>query len=158
MPSLNRCLLMGFCTKTPELKTTPKGTSVAEMDIAINRVWKDDNGEKKEDTTFVSITAWGRTAEIISQYVTKGKPVFVEGRLQLDAWNDKETGQKRSRLRVVAENIQLLGSKENGGSNEYDQRPRAEQPRPQRRDTPPPVKRPMTGDPELDAEPDEIPF
>ena len=109
--NLNKVMIAGNLTRDPELRYTPKGTAVAELGLAINRVFSDDQGVKKEDATFVDVTLWGRTAEIAQQYLHKGSPVFIEGRLQLDTWEDKESGQKRSRLRVVGENMQLLGSK-----------------------------------------------
>ena len=117
MASLNRVLLIGNCTRDPDQRFTPKGTAVTEIGLAINRVFKGENDEKKEEVTFVDVTLWGRQAEIAAQYLKKGKPVFIEGRLQLDSWDDKQTGQKRSRLRVVAESIQLLGSRQEGESS-----------------------------------------
>ena|SRR6516165_5844549 len=109
--NLNKVMIAGNLTRDPELRYTPKGTAVAELGLAINRVFSDDQGVKKEDATFVDVTLWGRTAEIARQYLHKGSPVFIEGRLQLDTWEGKESGQKRSRLRVVGENMHLLGSK-----------------------------------------------
>ncbi len=111
MPSLNRVLLIGNLTRDPEIRYTPKGTTLADIGLAINRIWKNDEGEKQEDTTFVDVTLWGKLAEVAEKYLKKGEPVLVEGRLQLDSWDDKQTGQKRSRLRVVAENLQMLGSR-----------------------------------------------
>ena len=85
------------------------------MSLAINRYIQTEGGEKKEEVTFVDVTLWARLAEISGEYLKKGKPVFIEGRLQLDTWDDKQTGQKRSRLRVIAESMQLLGARDNGG-------------------------------------------
>lgn len=102
-------MIMGHVTRDIELRYTPKGTAVADISLAINRKTED-----KEETTFVDVTLWGRTAEVAHQYSGKGKPLFVEGRLQTDTWDDKETGKKRSKLKVVAENIQLLGSSQKG--------------------------------------------
>src|SRR6202044_1064226 len=117
MANLNRVLLIGNLTRDPEVRYTPKGTAVTEIGLAVNRVYSGEAGEKKEETTFVDVTLWARQAEIAGQYLKKGRPVFIEGRLQLDTWDDKQTGQKRSRMRVVAENLQLLGSRpENEGS------------------------------------------
>lgn len=119
MANLNKILLIGNLTRDPELRHTPKGTAVAELSLAINRVWYDDNKQKQEDATFVEVTLWGRTAEVAQQYLTKGSPCFIEGRLTLDTWDDKETGKKRSKLKVVGESLQLLGSKTtttNGGN------------------------------------------
>jgi single-strand DNA-binding protein len=111
MANLNRCFLMGRLTRNPEVTYTPKGTAVASMGVALNRIYKDDNGEKKEETTFIEVTAWSRQAEIATQYLKRGSSVFIEGRLQTSSWTDKQTGQKRTKLSVVAENLQLLGSK-----------------------------------------------
>ncbi|MBK1856527.1 single-stranded DNA-binding protein [Verrucomicrobiaceae bacterium 5K15] len=115
MASFNKVTLMGNVTRDIELRYTPKGTAVADIGLAMSRVRNGENGERIEETTFVDITLWGRTAEIAHQYSGKGKPLFVEGRLQLDTWDDKETGKKRSKLKVVGENIQLLGSPGGGG-------------------------------------------
>jgi single-strand DNA-binding protein len=114
MANLNRVLLIGNLTRDPEVRYTPKGTAVAELGIAINRIYSGEDGEKKEETTFVDVTLWARQAEVAGQYLKKGRPVFIEGRLQLDIWDDKQSGQKRSRLRVVGENIQLLGARQEG--------------------------------------------
>jgi single-strand DNA-binding protein len=151
MANLNRVLLIGNLTRDPDLRYTPKGTAVTEIGLAVNRVYTGEDGERKEETTFVDVTLWARLAEIAGQYLKKGRPVFVEGRLQLDTWDDKQTGQKRSKLRVVAENIQLLGARQEG---EVPTSP------PPRRSgaTPPPPTRPEPRDPDLDAEPDDIPF
>jgi single-strand DNA-binding protein len=117
MASLNKVHLIGNLTRDPEVKFTPKGVAVAEIGLAINRTHMTDRGEKREETTFINLTAWGRTAELARQYLAKGRQVFVEGRLQLDMWEDKQTGQKRSKLRVVAEAIQFLGARTEGSSS-----------------------------------------
>ena len=101
---------MGNVTRDIELRYTPKGTAVADIGLAVNRVRTSDGGERIEETTFVDVTLWGRTAEVAHQYSGKGKPLFVEGRLHMDSWDDKATGQKRSKLKVVADNIQLMGA------------------------------------------------
>jgi single-strand DNA-binding protein len=111
MPNLNRVFLIGNCTRDPEVRYTPKGAQVCELGLAINRVFTDEQGTKKEEVTFVDVTLWGRTAEIASQYLRKGSPVFIEGRLQLDSWEDRQSGQKRSKLRVVGESLQLPGDR-----------------------------------------------
>jgi single-strand DNA-binding protein len=155
MANLNRVLLIGNLTRDPELRYTPKGTPVTEIGLAVNRIFSGEDGEKKEETTFVDVTLWARQAEIAGQYLKKGRPVFIEGRLQLDTWDDKQTGQKRSRLRVVAENLQLLGSRQD---SEGSSSPSSSGP-PRRNPTtsaPPPRQEPR--DPDLDAEPDDIPF
>ncbi len=113
--SYNKVMLLGNCTRDPEVKYTPKGSAVTDLGLAVNRVYTTDSGEKREEVTFVDVTMWGRQAEVAGEYLKKGRPVFIEGRLQLDTWDDKQTGQKRSKLRVVCENFQLLGSREGGG-------------------------------------------
>jgi single-strand DNA-binding protein len=114
--NLNRVMIAGHLTRDPEVRFTPKGTQVCELGLATNRVWSDQNGVKQEETTFVDVTLWGRTAEIAGQYLRKGSPVFIEGRLQLDTWEDKQAGQKRSKLRIVGENLQLLGDRRESAS------------------------------------------
>jgi single-strand DNA-binding protein len=151
MANLNRVLLIGNLTRDPEVRYTPKGTAVADIGIAVNRIYSGDDGEKKEEVTFIDVTLWARQAEIAQEYLKKGRQVFIEGRLQLDTWDDKQTGQKRSRLRVVAENMQMLGSR---GESETGSSPMGSQ----RRATPPPPQRQTPKDPDLDAEPDDIPF
>jgi single-strand DNA-binding protein len=153
MANLNRVLLIGNLTRDPEVRYTPKGTAVTDIGMAINRVFTSEDGERREEVTYVDVVLWARLAEIAGQYLKKGRPVFIEGRLQLDTWDDKQTGQKRSRMRVVAENLQLLGSRESEGGPTG----------------PAPARRPATGatqspsasqprDPDLDVEPDDIPF
>jgi single-strand DNA-binding protein len=115
MANLNKVMLIGNLTRDPELRHTPKGTAVSEISMAINRVWNNDQGQKQEETTFVEVTLWGRQAELAQQYLTKGRPVYIEGRLNLDTWDDKETGKKRSKLRVIGENMQFLSSGTSAG-------------------------------------------
>ena len=117
MANLNKVLLMGNLTRDPEVRYTPKGTAVAELGIAVNRVYSGENGEKREEVTFVDVTVWGRTAENVGEYLKKGRPVFIEGRLQLDSWEDKQSGQKRNKLKVVADNVQFLGSPRGGSGS-----------------------------------------
>ncbi len=115
MANLNKVMLIGNLTRDPELRHTPKGTAVAEISLAINRVWNNEQGQKQEDTTFVEVTLWGRQAELAQQYLTKGRPVYIEGRLSLDTWDDKETGKKRSKLKVIGETLQFLSSGQQSG-------------------------------------------
>ena len=117
MASLNKVLLIGNLTRDPELRYTPSGTAVADLSLAVNRRYTTASGEKKEDTCFVDVTLWARRAEVASQYLKKGSPVFVEGRLHLDKWENNE-GQKRSKLKIVAENFQFVGS--SSGSKEKE--------------------------------------
>src|SRR3982751_4776829 len=118
MASFNKVILLGNLTRDPEVRYTPKGTAVTELGMAVNRVYTAENGEKREETTFVDVTLWGRTAEIAGEYLKKGRPVFIEGRLQLDTWDDKQSGQKRSKLKVVGEGLQLLGGRPGGGGGD----------------------------------------
>src|SRR5271155_4488287 len=115
MASLNKVKIIGNLNRDPEIKYTPKGTAIADIGLAVNRNYTTESGEKREEVTFIDVTLWGRVAEIVGEYCKKGRPLFVEGRLQLDQWDDKQTGQKRSKLKVVGENIQLLGGREGGG-------------------------------------------
>ena len=108
MANLNKVFLMGNLTADPELRYTPKGTAVTDIRLAINRYYAGDNSERQEETTFVDVTLWNRQAEVAGNYLSKGRGVFVEGRLQLDSWEDKASGQKRTKLRVIGENIQLF--------------------------------------------------
>lgn len=144
MANLNKVMLIGNCTRDPEVKYLPKGTAVAEFGLAVNRSYTTESGEKREECTFVDIELFGRLAEIAGEYLKKGRPVFIEGRLKLDTWDDKQTGQKRSKMRVVAEGLQLLGGKD-GDSKPAEKpasRPAAQPPKPK--------------DPDLDS--DEPPF
>ena len=115
MASFNKVILLGNLTRDPEVRYTPKGTAVTELGMAVNRVYTAENGEKREEATFVDVTLWGRTAEIAGEYLKKGRPVFIEGRLQLDTWDDKQSGQKRSKLKVVGEGLQFIGSRPGAG-------------------------------------------
>lgn len=113
MSSLNRVLLIGNLTRDPEIRTVSTGANVCDLGLAMNRSWTDPEGQKHEEVTFVDVTLWGKNAENAAKYLAKGRPVFVEGRLQFDTWKDAQTGQDRSRLRVVGERIQFLGSAPN---------------------------------------------
>jgi single-strand DNA-binding protein len=117
MASLNRVMLIGNLTRDPEVRYTPKGSAVADLAIAVNRNYTAESGEKREEVTYVDIVLWAKLAELAGQYLKKGRPVFIEGRLQMDQWEDKQTGQKRSRLRVVGENMQFLDSRRDSGNN-----------------------------------------
>lgn len=116
MASFNRVILMGNLTRDPQVRYTPGGTAVAEIGLAVNRQWFDkQTNTRKEDVTFVDVTLWGRTAEIAGEYLGKGRQVLIEGRLQTDSWDDKETGQKRSKLKVVCEQMTMVGGRGEGG-------------------------------------------
>jgi single-strand DNA-binding protein len=116
MASFNRVILAGNLTRDPELRYTPKGTAIARLGIACNRKWKSETGELREEVTFVDVDAFGKQAETIGQYLKKGRPILIEGRLRLDQWEDKQSGQKKSKLGVVLESFQFLDS--GGGRGE----------------------------------------
>ena len=150
MASLNKVILIGNLTRDPEVRYTPKGSAVADIALAVNRVYTADNGEKREEVTYVDIVLWARLAELAGQYLHKGRPVFIEGRLQLDSWDDKTTGQKRSRLRVVGESMQFLGGpREGGGAEEHGSEGGAPPPQ---RSAARPAARPAAGAPRAQAQ------
>ena len=136
MASLNKVMLIGNLTRDPEVKYTPKGTAIAQLGLAVNRVYTTQAGEKKEEVTFIDVELWERLAELAEKYLRKGRPVFIEGRLLLDTWDDKQTGQKRSKLKVRGEVMQFLGGRDDapggggGGSDEEGGAPRRSSPRP----------------------------
>ena len=158
MASFNKVILLGNLTRDPEIRYTPKGSAVCDLGIAVNRQYTLENGERREEVTYVDVVLWARLAEIAAEYLKKGRPVFIEGRLQLDTWDDKQSGQKRSKLRVIGETMQMLGSRTGtaaaggGGGAAGDA---GDEDRPARAATPPP--RPAAS---AAAEPDddEIPF
>jgi len=150
MASFNKVILLGNLTRDPEIRYTPKGSAVCDLGIAVNRQYTLENGERREEVTYVDVVLWARLAEIAAEYLKKGRPVFIEGRLQLDTWDDKQSGQKRSKLRVIGENMQMLGSRQGGGGAES-----GDNDRPARATTPPP-KAAATASAEPDD--DEIPF
>lgn len=119
MASLNKTLLIGNLTRDVQVRFTPGGTATAELGLAVNRTWFDKQAnQRREEVTFVDVVLWGKDAENAGEYLAKGRSVFIEGRLQLDSWDDKQTGQKRSKLRVVCESIQYLGAKPDGGQRQ----------------------------------------
>jgi single-strand DNA-binding protein len=122
MASFNKVIIAGNLTRDPELRYTPKGMAVAKLSLAMNRKWKSETGEMKEEVTYVEVDAFGKQAETIGQYLKKGRPLLVEGRLRLDQWEDKQTQQKRSKLGVVLESFQFLDS---GGRGEGSSAPSA---------------------------------
>lgn len=123
MPNLNQCNLIGHVTRPVELRYTPKGTAVAAVGIAINREWKSEAGEKKSEVVFIEVTAWARLAEVCNEFLHKGDPVFFSGRLDMEQWVDKSTQQKRSKLRVIAEQMQLLGAKSAPTESQHEEEP-----------------------------------
>jgi single-strand DNA-binding protein len=155
MASFNKVILVGNLTRDPELRYTPKGTAIAKIGLAVNRVWTNEAGEKKEEVTFVDVDVFGRTAENVGQYMRKGRPILVEGRLRLDQWDDKQTGQKKSKLGVVAETVQFLGSApgSEGGAPSAPSAPRVARPAA----APASAPAPEAGDSETPHD-DDVPF
>lgn len=151
MASFNKVIILGNLTRDPEIKYTPKGTAIADFGLAVNRHYTTESGEKREEVTFIDITLWGRTAEIVGEYCHKGDPLHVEGRLQLDQWDDKATGQKRQKLKVIGDNIQLLNRAPAKDREDPRDHAKQRQPTPASRPKPP-------ADPDLDAPDDDIPF
>ena len=153
MANVNKVILIGNVTRDPEVKFTPKGSAVTDVGLAINRNYTLDNGEKREETIFVDVELWGRLAEIAGEYAKKGRPIYIEGRLRMDTWEDKTSGQKRSRMKVVGENLQLLGGRPPGGGGGGEEEGHHES-RPQRTARPaPPQQPPRSSEPD-----DDIPF
>jgi single-strand DNA-binding protein len=111
MANFNKVIIAGNLTRDPELRYTPKGMAVVKMNIALNHTWKTETGEKKEDVSYVDVDVWGRQAEVIAQYMRKGRPLLVEGRLKQDTWEDKNTHQKQYKLKVVLESFSFIDSK-----------------------------------------------
>jgi single-strand DNA-binding protein len=151
MANFNRVILMGNLTRDPELRYTPKGTAIARLGLAVNRRWKSETGEMKEEVTFVDVDAFGKTAETIAQYMKKGRPILMEGRLRYETWDDKQTNQKRSKLGVVLESFSFVDSNRAEGGGEAP-RPRAAAPA---------AASAPAGEPEPDVPPheqDDVPF
>jgi single-strand DNA-binding protein len=187
MANLNKVFLIGNLTRDPELRYTPQGSAICELGLAVNRQYTTNDGVKKDEVCFVDITAWGRQAETCNRFVKKGSQIFVEGRLKLDSWQDKETGKNRSKLNVVAERIQFLsgtgaGKHSDDGQDEQQQpyqKPASQAPRQEYSKPPqqaqrvpvqqqaPPMQQQQAQNPppppeeifEVDSEPDDdIPF
>jgi len=157
MANFNKVYLIGNLTRDPELRVTPKGTAICQFGLAVNRQFKDESGSVRDETTFVDIEAWGRQGETISKFCTKGRPLFVEGRLKFDQWDDKTSGQKRNKLKVVLEGFQFLGGRndpasegEHGGSDGGDQSPERNSP---------PARNPGRSAPQVsDGVDEDVPF
>jgi single-strand DNA-binding protein len=153
MASFNKVIVAGNLTRDPELRYTPKGTAVAKIGLAVNRTWKSETGEMKEEVSFIDVEAWGRQAEVISQYMRKGRPLLIEGRLKMDTWEDKNTHQKQSKLKVVLESFSFIDSNRAEGTAP----PSGEAPR---RPPSPAAPGPKPASPENEApvEEDDVPF
>jgi len=153
MANVNKVILIGNVTRDPEVKFTSKGSAVTDIGLAINRNYTLDNGEKREETTFVDVELWGRLAEIAGEYAKKGRPLYIEGRLRMDTWEDKASGQKRSRMKVVGENLQLLGGRPEGGGRPVGGGDHESHEAPAPRRTAPPSRPAPSSEPD-----DDIPF
>jgi single-strand DNA-binding protein len=154
MANFNKVILAGNLTRDPELRYTPKGTAIAKLGMAINRTWKTESGETKEEVTFVDVDAFGRQAEVIGQYFKKGKAILVEGRLKLDTWEDKNTHQKVSKLKVSLESFSFLDSNRGeGGGGAPSESFRSRQP-----SAPAAAGQPSGPDDMAAASEDEVPF
>lgn len=165
MANFNKVILLGNLTRDPQLRYLPNQTPVADFGVAVNRRWRGPNGEDREEVTFVDCTAWAKQAEVINQYVRKGSPIFIEGRLKYDTWEDKQGGGKRSRLTVVVENFQFIGSRGDapqgvappeGGEDHRPQRPMQQRGRPAPAAPPPVGPPPVSDEPQFKEE--DIPF
>jgi single-strand DNA-binding protein len=113
----NKVILMGNLTRDPETRTTPNGQNVTNFSIAVNRTWKGADGAQQEQVSYINCVAWGKPGEVIAQYLTKGNPILVSGRLDQRSWDDKETGQKRSVVEVVVEDFNFVGGGRGGEDN-----------------------------------------
>lgn len=144
-------MVIGNITRDIELKYIPSGSAVCQFSVAVNRTWNNKAGEKQEETTFLDVEAWEKQAQVIAQYCKKGSSIYVEGRLKSEQWDDKATGQKRSKLKIHLEQFQFIGGKQEAGENPQAEKPKA---------APARKPKPTDPDPELDVAPDEdqIPF
>ena len=155
MAYLNKVFLIGNLTRDPEIRVTPTGTSVCQFGIAVNRTFAGENGAKREEVTFLDVEAWQKYAELVAKYLTKGSSCMIEGRLKLETWDDKTSGQKRSRIKVVLENVQFLGGKRDGEKQGGQYEQERHEPQSEPRFTPPP-SRPQA--PSNSAMDEDVPF
>jgi single-strand DNA-binding protein len=153
MASFNKVILAGNLTRDPELRYTPKGSAIAEFALAVSRTWKTESGETKEEVNFIDIEAWGRQGEVIAQYMRKGRPFLVEGRLKQDTWEDKDTHKKRSKLKVVLESFSFIDSKGTEAGPAPADAPRRPAPA-----SPSKTSAPAEGGDAAAAEEDDVPF
>ncbi len=153
MASFNKVILAGNLTRDPELRYTPRGTAVAKLGLAVNRTFKTESGESKDEVAFIDVEAFGRQAEVLSQYLRKGRPILMEGRLRYDTWDDKQSGAKRSKLSVVLESFTFLDSGKAEGQPADPPAARTAPPAPQ---APPPAANHEADGPTV--EDDDVPF
>lgn len=163
MAYLNKVFLIGNLTRDPELRVTPKGTAICQFGLAVNRQYKDESGATRDETAFIDIDAWGKQGELCSKYLQKGSLAFIEGRLRFDSWEDKQSGQKRNKLKVVLDNVQFLsrgggGGASAGGGGEAAGAAEGGDDAPAERNVPPPRDAPKPapgGQPHVE---DDVPF
>src|SRR6185503_15614486 len=158
MASFNKVMLMGNLTRDPQLKYLPSQTAVAEFGVACNRKFRTQSGEDREEVTFVDCTAFAKQAELINQYFQKGKPIFIEGRLKYDSWDDKQGGGKRSKLTVVIENFQFIGGRDGGGGGGNHEAGAAEESQQRGGQRPPPARGPQNRSAPAPRQQGEAPF
>lgn len=154
MANFNKVIIAGNLTRDPEVRYTPRGTAIARLSVALNRSYKTETGETREEVSYVDVDAFGRQAEVIAQYFRKGRPILIEGRLRQDRWEDKNTGQKQSKLLVVLESFSFLDSRGGGADAGADVAP------PARGSTPSRPAAPAAGGPEEEPpiDDDDVPF
>jgi single-strand DNA-binding protein len=156
MANFNKVIIAGNLTRDPELRYTPKGTAIAQFTLALNRKWKTETGEMKEEVSFIDVDAFGRQAEVIGQYLRKGKPFLVEGRLKQDTWEDKNTKQKQSKIKVVLESFSFIDSNRGEGEGSVPAAPRPPRPAATAAAPSAPAPEPVEGD--APPESDDVPF
>ena len=163
MAYLNKVFLIGNLTRNPELRVTPKGTAICSFSLAVNRTYRDEGGNAREEVTYVDIEAWGKQAELCSKYLAKGSPCMVEGRLRLDSWEDKQSGAKRSKLKIVLDNVQFLSRAPSGAQEGQEQQEGEHSAPPARREPSAAAPAPRTPPPQRQLPPpppleDDVPF
>ena len=154
--SFNKVILHGNLTRDPELRYTPGGSAVAAFGVAVNRKWKGEDGQDHEEVTFVDVECWAKRAEVVAQYFRKGSQILVEGRLKLDQWEDKNTGDKRSKLKVVMESFSFVGTRDGGGDSGGERRQPPQ--RGQRSAENPQSDAPQGGEVPADPVEEDVPF
>lgn len=161
MPSYSKAIILGNLTRDPELRVTPKGTAICQFTLAVNRDWKDESGQKREKVSFIDCEAWNKTAETIAKYCAKGRALLVDGRIEQDTWDDKQTGQKRSKLKIVVESFTFVGSgqREGGaGGSDSGEDPGAYVPPAGERQSNPPGRPGGAPAPRNDIHDEDVPF
>ncbi len=158
MASFNKVILVGNLTRDPELRYTPKGTAVTRITLAVNRTWKSETGESKEEVSFVDVDAWARQAEVIAQYMKKGRPFLVEGHLKQDTWEDKNTHQKQSKLKVILESFAFIDSNRPDSGVASSEPPRSRPAPPVSAPSPAPAEPEAAAEAEGPPPEDDVPF